>query len=595
MPIDLVFVSVGGVQRFVAESRKTVDAAGASSVVRYVMTQAAHAVQSALADRPWPCGLVFPTPGTLARAAGGTADVTNKLAFLAPAGTGPDLARQAAEAARSAWRGLVERAFGADRPTPGFPDLAWVSVTGSFGDDAEYRALWRRAGAAMGERRRARVFDPVSPGPTALCTQSPALPAAAGVPRRTARRDRTEKLSVAGWTKRHHGRADDDADFPSTTVVASAAFRAALLTRAAADEEFRARLSRPVGELDEILRQIGDGRRHRGLPPGIPIPDGLRALSDRLGTAVSPDAWEPDALRAEHGDDLDGGLIDRGHQQARQLVSAVDDARLTPYYAIVVQDLDRLGTAISGLGLADQRRAAEALAELGHAQRALADSADHLGVSVYAGGDDFVAFAPAARALRLAKELRLLTRDAIAGSPLAAAGPGGGTVTASTAVLFSHMTRSLQEAIAAAQDALHRAKKAEGRGGRNRNALTVVVRRRGGERARTILPWWPPEDGKGRTAADLLDVVAPRGQAATFSARLAARLEQDRMHLDELGRTPELWSLLRAELDRLVARQGGTAEVADALCALGLDERGTHGFNPVPAALVGRFLARECR
>jgi hypothetical protein len=46
----------------------------------------------------------------------------------------------------------------------------------------------------------------------------------------------------------------------------------------------------------------------------------------------------------------------------------------------------------------------------------------------------------------------------------------------------------------------------------------------------------------------------------------------------------------------LVARQGGTPEIAAALYALAVDERSRPGrsFQPVPAALVARFLAQEC-
>ncbi|WP_018333274.1 hypothetical protein [Actinomycetospora chiangmaiensis] len=45
------------------------------------------------------------------------------------------------------------------------------------------------------------------------------------------------------------------------------------------------------------------------------------------------------------------------------------------------------------------------------------------------------------------------------------------------------------DAVAAARDALATAKSARRAGGASRDALAVVARRRGGERARTVLPW----------------------------------------------------------------------------------------------------------
>jgi hypothetical protein len=258
---------------------------------------------------------------------------------------------------------------------------------------------------------------------------------------------------------------------------------------------------------------------------------------------------------------------------------------LTPYYAVVVQDLDHLGRTLGGLGLADQRRATRQLLDLARAQRSRMTGT--LAVPVYAGGDDVLAFSPAAGALDLATDLRAAVDEHLADGPLKG-------LTASTAVVFAHMTGRLRETIAAAQAALARAKDATGRAGTQRDALTVVVLRRAGERARTIVPWRPPAAGGTQWATDLLRLATP-GEAG-LSARLAARLETDRGALDALAEWPETWPVLRRELFRLVERQGGTAEVAAALHALGLDERVVSGriFQPVPAALVARFLAQEC-
>jgi hypothetical protein len=94
----------------------------------------------------------------------------------------------------------------------------------------------------------------------------------------------------------------------------------------------------------------------------------------------------------------------------------------------------------------------------------------------------------------------------------------------------------------------------------------------------------------------LLAQIRPGPRADTLSAVLGSDLERDQATLSELAEADQ--TLLRAELIRLVKRHGGTREAGDALCTLGLSERGTPGpFEPVPAALVARFLTQEahCR
>lgn len=244
--------------------------------------------------------------------------------------------------------------------------------------------------------------------------------------------------------------------------------------------------------------------------------------------------------------------------------------------------------------MSGQQAVSRQLTGLAAEQRAVATGAPSHAVPVYVGGDDFLAFCPAATALDLAAAVRKLADDRLAAGPLSA---GGVRVTASSAVVFAHMGSRLQEAIEAARGALEAAKSAAGPGGANRDALAVVVLRRGGERARSIQPWRLRHAGSEVSAAELLAAVRPSRESGELSAGLASRLERDRVALTELAGEPALWSTLEAELARLVERQGGSAEAAKALWTLGMHERS--GEEPVfetrPAALVARFLSQECR
>ncbi|SFT01782.1 Cas10/Cmr2 second palm domain-containing protein [Saccharopolyspora flava] len=582
---DLVFLTLGGVQPFIAESRKTADAAGASLTVRHVV--AAAAKRPAALEAPF--GLVMPAPSVLTEQHNDVpVGISNKIVFLAPPGTGPEIAARATADARAEWDRLVREAHGKTVSTPGMPDLTWACATGEFGSDAEYRELWKAAEAAMRQRKRTRWFTPHRSTGMTLCDQSPLLPAI-GVPRgqeamKVPSHERKERLSAAGWTKRSVGNTiyGKGRRFAATTVVASSWFRAKLLERAATDPELR----RELVPLVEHLARISPNKPDHASIPGE-HPAELEALSSKVGSTISPDAWEPHALPHDVRENAAAGR--RLASQIGRLAQQHELPSLTPYFAIVVQDLDKLGATISDLSLADQRNASRVLTDLGGRQRELSRHAEHLGVPVFAGGDDFLAFAPAATALRLASAIRRSTAEHLRDEPSLS------HVTASTAVVFSHMTSPLREAIAAAQQALDQAKEAHGRGiSAQRNALSVVVRRRGGERARTIQPWYHHD----HDAAELLGSAAPDAQ---FSAKLASRLEHDRDELARLAGADDglIRDVARAEVRRLVERQGGTPDVADAVIELGEHERRADGtssrFDPVPAALVARFLAQECR
>ncbi len=512
--------------------------------------------------------------------------MSNKIAWLAPHGSGGQQAHDVARIVEDEWQEMVSRPYGDLNPrpdTPGHPDVAWVCASG---DTDDFVDLSSRAQAAMRQRRRARVFHPWSWQRTFLCPQSPNVPAGP-LPKLTRRAERTETLSAAGWVKRFHARAQSDKRFPATSVIASMSYRVALLDLARDDDAFGERVAAVVADLVGVLNDLDAPRAHPDVRPGVLVAERLRALSNRLGEAVLPSEWEPGAVRATYGDHVDGTLVARGRRYAKDLLALAADRKIgppTPHYAIVVQDLDHLGRTLSSLDLARQRTASDALLALGTAQLDIAP--EHLGVPVYAGGDDFLAFAPAAHALALARAMRALVDDRLRGGVLDGA-------TASTAVVFAHVGSPLRDVIALAQQALKDAKDAKGRGGAERDALAVVVRQRGGERARTVLPWKVGQ----RWATEVLARLVPNTQAGSLSARLAARLETDRSSLDELAYRIETWDVLKLELTRLVRRQGGDVDVASALYELGLNERSVSGkdFQPVPSALVGRFLAQECR
>jgi GGDEF domain-containing protein len=588
MPFDLVLLSVGGVQRFIAESRTTADVAGASKVVQRLVKGAAVVVERRLTGTEAPCGLILP-------AAADALSVTNKIVFLAPEKTGPSNARATAEEIIRGWRSEVEQVFHPDRslPTPGMPDIAWVSVTGSAAE-GDYGALWRAAQVEMDGRKRARVFEPVEIRARTLCAQSPGLPAATA-PRRARRHERNEALSAAGWTKRQAGR--EAAAFPSTVSIASSVFRSRLLERAAADPDLAAGLRGPVEALDGALHSL-DMPTDTATLRAVSVPDGLEPLAGSLGAWVAAERWDPEVLAREYGTTPDGATVRGAHRAATAITTLARSAGVrapSPYFAVVVQDVDRLGRVLGDFDLNQQREVSQQLGALAAEQGSLIEEQHpHVHV-VYAGGDDLLAFCPAAAALAFARSIREQVRDAVSTGPLATAGPDGHPITASTGVVFAHMSNPLRDAVRSAQEAIKKAKEAKQALGRSRDALAVVVCRRGGQRARTVLPWWPPADPDSLSATALLERIQPGSGSDALSGALGSELERDKDVLSDLGHADQ--ALLRAELVRLVDRHGGTKEAGEALCTLGLSERGAdkRRFEPVPAALVARFLTQEAR
>lgn len=90
---DLVVVALPGVQRFIAESRTTADAAAASRIVSS-MTEAVVAVAGA--------EVVFPAPG--AASAAGMGGLPNRVVALCPRDEGKDVAGRMQQAVTDAWR-----------------------------------------------------------------------------------------------------------------------------------------------------------------------------------------------------------------------------------------------------------------------------------------------------------------------------------------------------------------------------------------------------------------------------------------------------------------------------------------------------------
>ena len=625
---DLVVVALPGVQRFIAEARSTSDVAAASDIYVALASQAIFALSDETGAE-----LVLPASAAAAGEAAGTPGagqgsepgMPNRVVALFPAGTGSAAARRASEAVQAAWRGWVGQVFrpaeDASAPgTPGFPCVQWVCVPP---DPAGYAAQWHQAQRLLTARRRVRDFAAVPEQDwrrRVLCSLAPRWPAEFEPPPHVPKREQRVPLSAVGWVKRrwrylpgHEGEG-----FPSTASIASAPYRRAVIEHLGEAEVRRA--VEDLAAAEREVRRALDIRGSETQVPGLPPPDGeaARWLARSGGPWVYPERWRRQALAREVAADrdtqanLERGITaatDAGYEAAKRLGAAMDSLRrragaevvklppLASYLAVIVQDLDNMGRFLGGgaddaagtrvdVSPSEHERVSRELMRVAADQRAELRAGALLGVPVYAGGDDLLAFTPAATALKAA--------EACHGLIPASLPP------ASTAVLYFHYHASIQQAMREARDLLERAKHQV----RGKHALAVGYLRRSGVSAVSIQPWVADSS----SSAELFGIFG-RDAEHRLSPRLVADLERDAGELADLAAVRH--GPYRAELTRLVRRHtqgdapGGTREsagrIAAALAWLGEHEHAPRepgqpaAGRPQAAARVGVFLRQEAR
>ena len=272
------------------------------------------------------------------------------------------------------------------------------------------------------------------------------------------------------------------------------------------------------------------------------------------------------------------------------------------FYALLLADGDRLGKLVGALGGDTVGKALAAFT-----REAPEIVRKHSGVTVYAGGDDVLAMLPAPGALSCAVSLADSYRSAF---------PERSGATLSAAVVFAHVRLPLGATLVEAHRLLDDiAKEANGR-----DSLAVGVLKPGGLNCQWVTTWTRRRpDGGESSAVELLDRLttclgsraAEPGLSSALIYRLRERLAAlcgwDAWSPGAWGRIPEgldVQAFLRAEIyHSLATRTESGAEVrADELTApvwsmLGraraLSDSGETGAAEagVDALLLARFLA----
>ena len=285
----------------------------------------------------------------------------------------------------------------------------------------------------------------------------------------------------SGWTA--HGWSLKVA-VPSVSYMAAAPWLARLIQHAPEREQLAFttaadRLGSVRGEWRTELRRVTEAAKAASVDY-LSRYDGDLFYDTRL---ANPNEF-PDRDKAE--------AIRRALANLCKAAGRQADAELgepSPFYAVVAMDGDRLGAQMSKEKLqAPITEALEAFtAKVPEVVKA------HSGFLIYAGGDDVSALFPATDALPAALALRRLYLECfVRQDPWPPDTP-----TLSGAVVFPHIRLPLGRALEAAQDLLKRSAKRDC----GRDAIAAQVVARGGERLTWALPW--------ETALETLDEGDP--------------------------------------------------------------------------------------
>jgi CRISPR-associated protein Cmr2 len=605
---DLVIVSLPSVQRFIAESRTTSDVSSASSIYSAIAERVLRSFDDAQGE------LVLPAmaPGRRdqqANAVGASSGMPNRVVALFPPHKGEAATRRAVADVDKAWQGWIRAAFGLSGAqqlpeTPGFPAVQWVCVGPLPGG---YREQWIEAHRLLAARKRVHDFEWAEWRRSALCSASPRWPAAD--PPAGLKEHEKAALSTTGWVKRRWRKTVQGlGGFPSTSSIASAPFRDQVLKRLD-DEDVLASVRNLARAAQAVIRQTqgGDVRETRIAGLLSPLPDPQDWFASTAGPWVYLERWQADSLARESKVDPASirADVEAGRRAAARLHTVMRERYREPepaaYLAVIVQDVDNMGRFLGGLARSinqkkltvsapEHRRVSGLLQGVAGNQRDLLGADRILGVPVYAGGDDLLAFVPARNALEAVKQCHKAIPPDLP--------------TASTAVMFFHYHAGLQGVLSRARDLLDEAKKRVD----DKHALAVGYIRRSGVSEASIQQW----TADGGQAADLFAVFAADAEHR-LSPRLLADLERDKEELAALSAAHA--DVFRAELARLVRRhtlgakggiltaaaaQASAVKAANALDWLGSREQaGTSRPDDVArleiAARVGVFLRQEAR
>lgn len=564
-PRDIIILSLGPVQSFIETARRTQDLAVGSGLLSLLARAALDRAIALGAEE------VFPV-----RANGRwPVSIPNRMVATTPAGEGKAIAEAMASAAQRRWNGSDPKGI-AVQVRDAFSRLAinarsdawrarWDEQIGEWletywvvwpwdGQPMTYSSAYRQASLALEARKNAR-FYPTGRQPGEKCILC-GVRSALGTEEhlwqyvrqqtRPSQLRRGERLCAVCACKRFAARSVNELArerFPSTSSIASASFRAALLQN-------WEQVASVVAEHLDAIDQLGLPR-YEMPEPGAHLSDLAKDNSARIRLLH----YDGDCLyhefltEAQIADAL--GIPGLTERQRNQLVKANATLRVLrrkatelgippppAYYAALAMDGDHMGELLNSAGdLSDHQLISSALARLATDIMPPIVEKQCPGQLVYAGGDDVLALLPVDRALHVAAELRAAFTRMMDTA-------GFSERTASAGLAIVHHLSPLDGALRAARAAEVSAKDDYGR-----NAVAVTCLRRSGEE-RVVGRHWLPGDLTAEQ--DPLDEVRNRIAGEQLSGKFAYEVAEEAGALTGIpdAHVAEIARLLKRHVNR---------------------------------------------
>jgi CRISPR-associated protein Cmr2 len=562
----LIF-TIGPVQEFIAEARRTRDLFVGSRLLVELIRAAAEAVSKVN-------GAEIIYPGDVKQES-----LPNRFVAFVPAGQVAQACQEAEVVVKDTWTKYAENARAElakyappedgdwrkiwKRQTGAFPEIYWsVCIPPKSGEverllgrkmysDYDYSAHYTIASLALNARKGMRDFtqtneqgekDTLSGTREALHTKglkadkywsqvAQGLQSQAGGNPSLLRPDGRERLDAWGTVKRFIPLRDfPEIDrFPSTSSVAAA--------------DFRRRIARQAEEQPGILDEL-EAHRRQIAALGVFAPgdgfakDGELATWDYDGDLLYDSTFTPQTFDDDYGLKVSEQQLQPARDSLKRLYKAAD-CRPSTYYAILMMDADGMSDRIAACQSREEHQAiSQALGKFANQVPEIVERR-FAGRVVYAGGDDVLALLPAVDALPAATALREAFQAAMPGA------------TISAGIALVHHRHPLDAALRAAREAEHAAKSVP-----DKDALCVYALKRSGEAVRVQAKW---KYGDDWTVPELIEKVrskfdGPLSSKFAYDAHAEARgLALSPSILNQTSHTVPR-EALESELRRLLTR-----------------------------------------
>ncbi|GER94325.1 type III-B CRISPR-associated protein Cas10/Cmr2 [hot springs metagenome] len=281
----------------------------------------------------------------------------------------------------------------------------------------------------------------------------------------------------------------------------------------------------------------------------------LREKRGDFGTIIDSDNYEPQGIFAlKNNKNLDDfpEISEMEKKNTRELYEAMEDYKISysPYYAVMLFDGDSMGEWLSGNKIKDEKLKEfhkELTKKLGEFANAVRDTIkEPLGVTVYAGGEDFLGFFSIKYLLEGMKHLRnkfnelvnLPLKDFYADNTY--------NMTFSAGAVIAHIKTPLSEVLNWARKVEQEAKDIDD----TKDAFAIAVLKHSGEIEKTVFKWRVNDT----YTTDLMSKIVTEINNDRLSNTFIKKLNQELIKLLDKDGNYRDDNIIKAEIKRLLMR-----------------------------------------